>query len=61
MVNAVARAKRQVIGAHVEALLVRSKNGLLLVDVNDQFVGRRLSYHGEYGLEEPARLRQRRE
>ncbi len=56
MVNAVARAKRQVIGAHVEALLVSSKNGLLLVDVDDQFVGRRLSYHGEYGLEELARL-----
>ena len=56
VLNVVSRTKRRMIGPHVEALLVSSKNGLFLVDVEDQTVGRKLSYNGEYGLDELARL-----
>jgi FkbM family methyltransferase len=55
-ITAMSRAKRKLIGPHVEALLVKSKNGLLLVDVEDQVVGRRLSYRGDYASDELARL-----
>ena len=57
VLNGMSRAKRQMMGQHVEALLVKSKNGLFLVDVEDQFVGRRLSYNGEFGWDELVRLR----
>lgn len=56
LLNVMSRAKRQLVGSHVEALLVESKNGLFLVDVEDQNVGRKLSHNGEYGLDELARL-----
>src|ERR1700757_19770 len=56
LLNLVSWAKRQMIGPHVDALLVNSKNGLFLVDVEDQAVGRKLSYHGEYGVDELAQL-----
>ncbi len=42
-------AKRTAFGRNIDALLVRSRNGLLLVDVDDQYVGRRLAYAGQYG------------
>ena len=47
LLNALSKTKRQLIGSHVEALLVNSKNGLFLVDVEDQTVGRRLWYDKE--------------
>jgi FkbM family methyltransferase len=50
------RAKRIVFGRNTDALLVRSRNGLLLVDVDDQYVGRHLTYEGEYGRLELERL-----
>jgi FkbM family methyltransferase len=46
-----------VLGRHTDAVLIRSKNGLLLVDAADQNVGRRLAYEGEYGRAEIDRLR----
>lgn len=49
--------KRTVLGRHTEALLIQSKNGLLLVDAADQNVGRHLAYEGEYGRLEIDRLR----
>jgi FkbM family methyltransferase len=52
----VSRAKRLLVGSHVAALLVESKNGLFLVDVQDQIVGGQLSNNGEYGLGELERL-----
>ncbi len=48
--------RRSLIGRHVEALLVRSDNGIFLVDVEDMTVGRRLARHGEYGTAELKRL-----
>ena len=45
------------LGRHTNAVLIRSRNGLLLVDVADQNVGRRLAYKGEYGRLEIDRLR----
>lgn len=50
------RAKKWLIGPHVAAFLVESATGPLLVDVEDQVVGRRLSYRGSYAPEELARL-----
>ena len=55
-VTASSRAKRMLMGQHVEALLVNTPNGLFLVDVEDQVVGRRLAYHGDYAPDELARL-----
>lgn len=52
----ISRAKRWVLGRNVEALLVNSLNGLFLVDVEDQAVGRDLIVTGEYGREEIDRL-----
>jgi FkbM family methyltransferase len=49
--------KRSVLGHHTDALLIQSRNGLLLVDVEDQYVGRHLAYEGEYGRSEIDRLR----
>jgi FkbM family methyltransferase len=49
--------KRRVMGRHTDALLIRAKNGLLLVDAADQNVGRHLAYEGEYGRQEIDRLR----
>jgi FkbM family methyltransferase len=46
-----------VLGRHTEALLIQSRNGLLLVDAADQNVGRHLAYEGEYGRLEIDRLR----
>lgn len=45
------------LGRHTDALLIRSRNGLLLVDTTDQNVGRHLAYKGEYGRLEIDRLR----
>jgi FkbM family methyltransferase len=49
--------KRRLVGRHTDALLIRAKNGLLLVDAADQNVGRHLAYEGEYGQQEIDRLR----
>ena len=51
------RLKRRLVGGHVEALLANGRNGLLLVDPEDQRVGHQLSFDGEYGCEEIDRLR----
>jgi FkbM family methyltransferase len=51
------RLKRKMVGSHVEALLANGRNGLLLVDLEDQNVGRKLSFTGEYGWDEIERLR----
>lgn len=45
------------LGRYADAVLIRSRNGLLLVDAADQNVGRHLAYEGEYGRKEIARLR----
>ena len=55
-VTASSRAKRMLMGRHVEALLVNTSNGQFLVDVEDQVVGRRLAYRGDYAPDELARL-----
>jgi FkbM family methyltransferase len=54
--NLVSRAKRRIVGPNVEAFLTTSRNGLFLVDVQDQVVGGTLSSRGEYGREELDRL-----
>jgi FkbM family methyltransferase len=51
------RLKRRLVGGHVEALLANGRNGLLLVDPEDQRVGHQLSFDGEYGWDEIDRLR----
>jgi FkbM family methyltransferase len=51
------RLKRKMVGNKVEAVLANGRNGLLLVDLEDQNVGRKLSYDGEYGWDEIERLR----
>ncbi len=51
------RLKRRMVGNHVEALLANGRNGLLLIDLEDQNVGRKLSFAGEYGWDEIERLR----
>jgi FkbM family methyltransferase len=51
--------KRMLLGRHTDAVLIRSRNGLLLVDAADQNVGRHLAYEGEYGRLEIDRLRAR--
>ncbi len=48
--------KRWILGRNIEALLVDSYNGLFLVDVEDQEVGRTLVVGGEYGRDEIERL-----
>ena len=50
------RTKRRLLGPHVAAVLVNSKNRLILVDVEDLSVGRKLAYCGVYGTDELARL-----
>ena len=54
--NILGRTRRHLLGRHSVAVLVNSRNGLLLVDAEDCVVGRKLAYEGEYGLEELARL-----
>jgi FkbM family methyltransferase len=49
--------RRRFIGPSVQALLVRSRNGLLLVDPDDCTLGRRLAKDGEYSWNEIERLR----
>jgi FkbM family methyltransferase len=49
--------RRIVLGRHADAVLIRSRNGLLLADAADQNVGRHLAYEGEYGRQEIDRLR----
>lgn len=56
LLRSMAAVKKAIVGKHVEAMLIRSKNGLLLVDVEDQKVGRHLAYEGEYGLDDLQRL-----
>ncbi|MGB9256338.1 MAG: FkbM family methyltransferase [Candidatus Korobacteraceae bacterium] len=51
------RLKRKMVGNHVEALLANGRNGRLLIDLEDQNVGRKLSFSGEYGWDEVERLR----
>ena len=51
------RLKRKMVGNHVEALLANGRNGRLLIDLEDQNVGRKLSFAGEYGWDEVERLR----
>ena len=48
--------RRLVVGKNTKALLVESKNGLLLVGVEDMQVGRKLSSEGAYAAEELDRL-----
>ena len=50
------RLKRKIVGPNVEAVLANGRNGLLLVDLEDQNVGRKLSFSGEYGWDEIERL-----
>jgi len=50
------QVKRWILGRNIEALLVDTHNGLFLVDVEDQEVGRRLIVGGEYGRGEIERL-----
>lgn len=57
MMDLVSRARRKIIGRHVDALLVHSRNGVFLVDAQDRGVGGMLSSRGEYGSEELQRLR----
>ena len=52
------RLRRRILGASTQALLVESRNGLFLVDVEDLYVGRHLSAQGEYGSAEIERLKQ---
>jgi FkbM family methyltransferase len=52
----VSQVKRWILGRSIEALLVDSYNGSLLVDVEDQAVGRSLILSGEYEREEIERL-----
>jgi len=53
----ITRLKRKMVGPNVEAVLANGRNGLLLVDLEDQNVGRKLSFSGEYGWDEIERLR----
>jgi len=52
------KLRRRMLGANTQALLVNSRNGLFLVDIEDLYVGRHLSAKGEYGLIEIQRLKQ---
>ena len=52
----VSQVKRWILGRNIEALLVDSYNGRLLVEVEDQAVGRTLILNGEYEREEIERL-----
>jgi FkbM family methyltransferase len=52
----VSQVKRWILGRNIEALLIDSYNGLLLVDVQDQAVGRDLIRSGEYARDEVERL-----
>jgi FkbM family methyltransferase len=52
----VSQVKKRILGRNIEALLIDSYNGLLLVDVEDQAVGRALIRSGEYAREETERL-----
>jgi FkbM family methyltransferase len=44
------------LGAFVEALLVKTDNGMFLVDPEDLTVGRKLAFSGQYGFDELHRL-----
>ena len=50
------QVKRWILGRNIEALLVDSYNGLFLVGVEDQVVGKRLISSREYGRDEIERL-----
>jgi FkbM family methyltransferase len=50
------RLNRRVMGARTKALLVESRNGLLLIDAEDRTIGRRLAKDGEYSWAEIERL-----
>jgi len=50
------QVKKLILGKNTAALLVESSNGLFLVDVEDQAVGRELIIQGEYGRQEVERL-----
>ncbi|MGB8729892.1 MAG: FkbM family methyltransferase [Candidatus Sulfotelmatobacter sp.] len=54
--NKVSQLRRRILGRNIEALLINSYNGLFLVDVQDQAVGRDLIRSGEYAREEVERL-----
>ena len=57
VLQCLSRLKQTVLGRYADAVPIRSRNGLLLVDAADQNVGRHLAYEGEYGRKEIARLR----
>jgi FkbM family methyltransferase len=44
--------KKAIYGRNVRAILVNSRNGNLLIDVEDQTIGRCLLSHGEYSMHE---------
>jgi FkbM family methyltransferase len=52
----VSQVRKRILGRGIEALLVNSYNGRLLVDVEDQAVGRDLIRCGEYARNEIERL-----
>ena len=56
LLRALSVPRKALIGRHAEALLVRSDNGVFLVDAEDMAVGRHLARYGEYGTAELKRL-----
>jgi FkbM family methyltransferase len=50
---------KKILGSYAYAIVVKSKNGLFVVDPEDQFVGARLRKTGQYGLHEVERIKSR--
>jgi FkbM family methyltransferase len=57
VLNGINSVRRKVLGPNTEALLINSRNGRFLVDVEDLYVGRHLAAEGVYGLTEIERLK----
>jgi FkbM family methyltransferase len=53
----IASITKKLLGSYVYALVVKSNNGLFLVDPEDSFVSWQLRYHGRYGFDEIERLK----
>jgi FkbM family methyltransferase len=51
------RLKKAIYGKNARAVLVNSRNGSFLIDVEDQTIGRSLLVHGEYSMHEIERIR----
>jgi FkbM family methyltransferase len=48
--------RKSLYGTHAKAILVKSKNGMFLVDIRDQVIGRDLLKRGEYSIAEIKRI-----